>query len=275
MKPPPALIPAPPNPLSAETIEKILPTGRFGRPIFCFPAVDSTNQTLRELAERGAGEGTVVVAEKQLRGRGRRGRQWFSPAGRGLSLSLLLRPELSPEKCSGITLLAAAAVSRAIEVQSGLKPEVKWPNDLLLGGRKVCGILAETGGRGWRKSYLVLGIGINVGGTQFPPELENTAISLQMAGAGNLDRANLAAAILAELETFYRDFQVAGNLGPALDFCRRRSATIGHRVRATGPGGEISGLALGLTEEGGLLLRRDNGEELVVASGEVTLSPID
>jgi BirA family transcriptional regulator, biotin operon repressor / biotin---[acetyl-CoA-carboxylase] ligase len=273
MKPPPATSPAPPAPLSEESIQKELKTGRFGRTLYCFPVVDSTNETLRGLAGRGAEEGTAVVAETQLRGRGRRGRQWFSPAGEGIFLSLLLRPRLPLAKCSGITILAAAAVSWAIEDQTGLRTEVKWPNDILLGSRKVGGILAETGRDGTGERYLVLGIGINVRGESFPPELEDRAVSLRMAGAGNPDRPGLIAAILGRLEELYRDFLGSGDISPALDFCRDRSATLGRRVRAVGPGGEISGLALDLTEEGGLRLRRDNGEELVVTSGEVTLSP--
>ena len=270
MKPPPALAP---TPLSAESIRKMLPDGRFGHPLFYFPAVDSTNGTLRELARRGAGEGTTVVAEQQFRGRGRRGRQWFSPAGGGIYLSLLARPKLSPTKCTGITLLTAAAVGRAIENLSGLIPEIKWPNDLLLEGRKVCGILAESGGDDKEKRYLILGIGINVGGDYFPPNLENQAISLRMAGARNLDRAELISEILGELEKFYRDFKAGGDLSQVLDFCRLHSATIGRRVQAIGAEGKISGLALDLEEDGGLRIRRDNGEHLVIHSGEVTLSP--
>lgn len=273
MKPPPALTPAP---LSADLIREMLPAGRFGHPLFYFPAVDSTNGTLRELARRGAGEGTTVVAEQQFRGRGRRGRQWFSPAGGGIYLSLLARPKLSPTKCTGITLLTAAAVGRAIENLTGLIVEIKWPNDLLLEGRKVCGILAESGGDGGNsgeKRYLILGIGINVGGDYFPPDLENQAISLRMAGAKNLDRAELISKILGELEIFYEDFKAGGDLSPVLDFCRLRSATIGRRVRAIGAGGEISGLALNLEEDGGLRIQRNNGEHLIVHSGEVTLSP--
>ncbi len=118
-----------------------------------------------------------------------------------------------------------------------------------------------------------MGIGINVRGDRFPPELEGRAVSLQAAGGRNLGRAGLIAGILGELEIFYRDFSGTGDLSPALEFCRRRSVTIGQRVRAIGPGGEISGLALDLAAGGGLRLLRDNGEELVITSGEVSLSP--
>ncbi len=270
MKPPSALSSAP---LSADLIRKILPAGQFGRPLFYFPAVDSTNETLRELARRGADEGTTVVAEQQFRGRGRRGRQWFSPAGGGVYLSLLMRPKLPPGKCAGITLLAAAAVGQAIKNQTGLGVKVKWPNDLLLKGRKVCGILAESGGNSGEERCLILGVGINVGRDFFPLDLKDRAISLRIAGAGNLDRAELISGILGELERFYRDFKKEGDLSPALDFCRCHSATIGRRVRAIGTEGEISGLACDLMADGGLRIRRDNGEHLIVHSGEVTLSP--
>lgn len=274
MKSTPAPNPAPMPPLSEAGIGQALKTRKFGRPIHCFPVVDSTNETIRGLADRGAGEGTAVVAETQLRGRGRRGREWFSPSGEGICLSLLLRPNLPPPKFSGITLLAAAAVSWAIEEQTGLQTVLKWPNDILLEGRKVCGILAETGTDRAGKRYLVLGIGINVGGKEFPPELRGRAISLRMAGGRDLDRTRLIAGILGRLEELYRDFEKEGDLFRVLDFCRSRSVTIGRRVRASGPMGIISGLALDLTNEGGLRLRLDDGEEIVVTSGEVSLRPI-
>ena len=202
-----------------------------------------------------------------------RGREWSSPPGGGIYLSLLLRPTLPPAGFPGITLLAAAAAGRAIEEETGLKPRVKWPNDLLLGGRKVCGILVETGRGGSGKGYLVAGIGLNVERERFPPELAGRAVSLRLAGAENLDRADLIAAVLGRLEELYRDSRGGADLSPALDYCRSRSVTIGERVRVRGPKGEVFGLALDLTDSGGLRLRREDGEEMVVTSGEVTLSP--
>ncbi len=257
--------------LSPETLLEALRTEWCGRDIHYFPAVDSTNETARELADNGAGEGAVVITENQLRGRGRRGRQWFSLPGEGVCFSLIHRPELPPARVPGITLLAAVAVGRAIEDQTGLRPGLKWPNDILLTGRKVCGILTETSSDRDGKNYLVLGIGVNVRGDNFPPELRGQAASLEMAGAEGIDRSRLIAGILGRLEELYRVFKTSGDLSPVIELYRSRSVTIGRRVRMTGGGKEISGLALGLTVGGGLRIRQDNGEETVAASGEVSL----
>lgn len=257
--------------LSQAILLQALAPGRFGRPILYFPIVDSTNEAVRRLAGEGAGEGTAVVGDLQLQGRGRRGRRWLSRPGEGLCLSLLLRPELPPARAAGVTILAAVAAALAIEDRTGLRPGLKWPNDLLLEGRKVGGILAETGLDRDGERYLVLGIGINVHGTGFPPELEGRATSLRLAGGRETGRAELAAGILNELERLYRGFKPAGDILGALPYYRDRSVTVGRRVRASGPGGEISGRALGITEEGGLLLRGEDGREIILSSGEVTL----
>lgn len=257
--------------LSQAILSRALAPGRFGRPIYYFTVIDSTNEAVRRLAGEGAGEGAAVVGDVQLQGRGRRGRQWLSRPGEGLCLSLLLRPELPPARTAGVTILAAVAAARAIEDVAELRPGLKWPNDLLLEGRKVGGILAETGRDRDGKGCLVLGIGINVNGQDFPSSLRGIATSLRIAGGREIGRAELASALLSRLEELYRDFHPGGDLSRALPLYRRRSVTLGRRVKARGPAGEISGIAVGIAEGGGLRLQLDNGGETVIASGEVTL----
>ncbi len=257
--------------LSPEIISRALTSRRFGRPLHYFPEVDSTNDTARRLAAEGAGEGTAVISDRQLRGRGRRGRRWLSRTGEGLCLSVILRPRCPPARYPGLTLLAAAAAGRAIESRAGVGFELKWPNDILLGGLKAGGVLAETGTDRDGESFLVVGIGINVSGEDFPPALRGRATSIRRAGGGGAGRAELAAGILAELEELYRDFGPEGDLSRVLAICRERSATIGRLVRASGGGMEAAGLALGITAEGGLRIRQDDGRELTLSSGEVTL----
>lgn len=256
--------------LSPELISEALTSRRFGRPLHYFPVVDSTNETARQLAAAGAGEGTTVISDRQRRGRGRRGRRWLSRAGEGLCLSVVLRPRCRPARYPGLTLLGAAAAGRAIESRTGIGFKLKWPNDILLKGLKAGGVLAETGTGRDGTSFLIVGIGVNVSGEDFPPGLRGRATSIRRAG-GRVGRAELAAGILAELEDLYRGFGPEGDLSRVLGICRERSATIGRRVRATGGGFEVSGLALEITEEGGLRIRLDDGRELTLTSGEVTL----
>lgn len=257
--------------LAKELISGALTSRRFGRPLHCFPVVDSTNETARQLAAEGAAEGTTVISDRQRRGRGRRGRRWISRAGEGLCLSVVLRPRCPPAGYPGLTLLAAAAAGRAIESRAGIGFELKWPNDILLGGRKAGGVLAETGTDRGGVKFLIAGIGVNVHGEDFPSGIRDRATSIQLAGGGEVSRAELAAEILEQLEELYRDFGPNGDLSRVIDICRKRSATIGRRVRASGGGVDAAGLALGITEEGGLRIRLDDGRELTLSSGEVTL----
>ncbi len=257
--------------LSPETLRAALQTEWCGREIHYLPTVDSTNEAARRLADAGSKEGAVVITDNQLRGKGRRGRRWFSRPGEGICFSLILRPPLPPAQIPGITLLAGVAVCRAIEDRTGLRPGLKWPNDLILAGKKLGGILAETGSDRKGRGYLILGIGINVREVHFPPELQGDATSLRLAGVANPDRPLLIAGILGRLEELYRDFAVSQDLSPILELYRKRSVTLGRRVQATGPGREFSGLACGLTEEGGLRIRMDNGEETELTSGEISL----
>ena len=235
------------------------------RRVYRYETVGSTNTELMALARQGAAEGTVVLARQQTAGRGRMGRSFQSPAGLGLYGSVLLRS--SPEDAPRIPALAATAVRRAIRRSCGLT----WPNDLVLSGRKVCGILAEALPGPEGSLWVVVGIGINVCQRRedFLPELRETAASLSMIAGAEIDRAALETAFLEELEALRREL-------PQETAERRQEygaacLNLGHRVRVLRPGGEREALAVSLTPDYGLAVRYDDGTEEVLRSGEVSV----
>ena len=239
------------------------------RRVYRYETVGSTNTELMALARQGAAEGTVVLARQQTAGRGRMGRSFQSPAGLGLYGSGLLRS--SPEDAPRIPALAATAVRRAIRRSCGLSCGIKWPNDLVLSGRKVCGILAEALPGPEGSLWVVVGIGINVCQRRedFLPELRETASSLSMIAGAEIDGAALETAFLEELEALRREL-------PRETAERRQEygaacLNLGHRVRVLRPGGERGALAVSLTPDYGLAVRYDDGTEEVLRSGEVSV----
>lgn len=260
------------------TPEEVLPllrTRRLGRPYRFHPVIGSTNLEARRLALSGAPEGTTVVADCQTRGRGRRGRPWLTPPGTGLAVSVVLRPELPPAGLGRLTLLTAVAVRRAIRAVTGLAPAVKWPNDLLLDGRKVCGILLELAAQQDAIEFVVVGIGVNVNQApdQFPPDLAATAGSLRQFLGRPVPRPRLVAEVLAELEAAY-DAWRAGQDAPWWSEWREACPHLGQRVRVTGPAGTWVGRALDVSPDGALLLQPDGAPAPVrVLAGDVSLRP--
>jgi BirA family biotin operon repressor/biotin-[acetyl-CoA-carboxylase] ligase len=237
--------------------------------------VDSTNRVADALARAGAPEGTLVVADSQTAGRGRLGRSWFSPPGKSLFLSLLLRPEIRADAAHGYVFAAAVAVADAAAawLPPGVRVEIKWPNDVLLDGRKASGINLPAQLEGDRVAWLVLGIGVNVNlePDDFPPELRGLATSLRIAGGRALDRVAFAEALLARLEVLLDRLRAEG-LAPVLDLYRDYFRMRGSRVRVGGPGiaREIEGIADGLAEDGALVVSTPSGRERVLA-GDVRL----
>lgn len=253
-----------------QALEHALQTKRLGRPLHFYAETDSTNARIAALAAAGAAEGALAVAELQTAGRGRRGRAWQAPAGTGIWMSLLLRPAIPPTQAPLLTLLAGLAVTAAIRGETGLSPQIKWPNDILLDGKKLVGILTEMDGDMDAVRAVTLGIGINVNTEAFPPELADTATSLLLAGGRAYDRAALLARVLAEFEARYDVFLTAG-FAPFLAEYRADCMTIGAEVWVIGRE-YWAGTALDITPEGELLVRRaDTGAEEVVFSGEVSI----
>jgi BirA family transcriptional regulator, biotin operon repressor / biotin---[acetyl-CoA-carboxylase] ligase len=231
--------------------------------------LDSTQRLARELARGGADEGTTVIAERQTAGRGRLGRHWHSPPGLNLYCSVVLRPAVAPAAVPCLALIAGLAVVDAVREVAGLAGALKWPNDVLLDGRKVAGILTEMEAEVERVHFVIAGIGVNVNAADFPPDLAGKATSLRLAGGQPVDRAAFAAGLLAALEGRYRRFLAAGFAAMRSEW-EACSALTGKEVRVTAPEGEVAGRVLGVDDDGALRLAGPRGELRVVA-GEVTL----
>jgi BirA family biotin operon repressor/biotin-[acetyl-CoA-carboxylase] ligase len=250
----------------AEALERArLRLGRLGSEIFFFSSTGSTSDVASALAARGDREGAVVVAEAQTAGRGRRGRSWFSPPSSGLYVSLVLAParaRVTPDRATALlTLASGIALAEAVELVAGLAADIKWPNDLVVGRRKLAGILAErvTG------DAVVLGYGINVGPTAYPRELSDRATSLELELGRPIDRAILFAETLAALASRYDDL-LEGRFDAILDAWRARApASRGARVSWETPAGPRSGITAGVDEQGALLVDAGDRMERIVA----------
>ena len=264
-----------------------LTTAWAGRPLFFYESTDSTNVRAKELAAQGAGHGTLLVANEQTAGRGRRGRVWDSPPGSNLYFTLVLSPMLPSDKVSMLTLVMAMAVADGIRKaypQGGEKVGIKWPNDIVVDGRKVCGILTELILSNTREpesehtsgaiNYLVVGVGINVGHQIFARELMEKATSLEDAFDIPYSRTELLNHILLSFEKYYDIFVEEGNLTPLKEEYNRLLVNCGRQVRVLDPGAEFTGVALGIDDEGQLLVERQDGSIQKVYAGEVSVRGI-
>ncbi len=260
-----------PDELLPEEIKGGLNTNIMGKQIIHYREISSTQDIAKALAAQGADEGVVVVAERQTQGRGRMGRNWFSLPG-SICLSLILRPELKPLEALKFPLIAGVGAAQAINKLTGLRPELKWPNDLILGGKKVGGILAELSAETDRVIYIVLGIGINVNTPRnlFPEEIEAIATSLKEECGKEVSRVKLVQAILVELESLYEELKFVG-FEPIRQKWKSLSNTIGFWVRVSNAKEEIEGEAIDIDQEGALILRKASGSLQRIIAGEVTL----
>jgi len=258
-----------PDKLLPEEVLQGLQTRVFTGPVHHFETLNSTNDLAKELAVQGAPEGAFVVAETQTGGRGRLGREWNSPPGVGLYVSLVLRPMLPPMELPQITLTTAVAVVRAVRRVAGLAPGIKWPNDLLINGRKLGGILTEMETESDRIRHVVVGLGLNVNNPEFPPELAATATSLTLTAGRAFSRVHLLQAWLEEFEALYDRFLNQG-FPEILEEWKDYTVTLGRAVTVRQGPREISGQATDVAPDGALLLKTANGEMVRVTSGEIT-----
>jgi len=244
----------------------------IGRDIRVFEQTTSTNDVIEKLARDGVKEGAVVFAESQTKGRGRLGRKWISPERKGLWFSVLLRPDLRPQEATQLTVASATALRRAIQSETGLHPEIKWPNDILIGGKKVAGILTELNAELDRVRHVILGIGVdvNLGANEFPPELRRLATSLKIESGKTISRPGLATAILRELDGDYARI-CGGGFAEVADEWEAHCQTIGCNVTIQTGERRIRGCAESLDDDGALLLRTEHGHLERVMGGDVTL----
>jgi len=244
----------------------------IGRDIRVFEQTTSTNDVIEKLARDGVKEGAVVFAESQTQGRGRLGRKWMSPARKGLWFSVLLRPDLRPQQATQLTVAAATALARGIRNETGLQPEIKWPNDLLVRGKKIAGILTELNAELDHVKYIVLGIGVdvNLGAFEFPSDLRKMATSLKAELGSPVPRPELAVSILRELDSDYARV-CSGDFADVADEWEALCSTIGQRVVIRMGQNQIRGRAESLGDDGALIIRTDHGHLEQVIGGDVTL----
>lgn len=237
-----------------------------------FEVVTSTNDLAVAMAEKGAPEGTVVVAEEQVAGRGRRGRHWVSPPDCGVYLSVLLRPEIPRDRFWHLAFVASLAAAEGIRWASRLDVHVKWPNDVLINGRKVCGILVEA-----RKPSIsfepvaVLGVGVNVNTVEFPPELAETATSIAREAGAPVQRQAVERGVLDALATRYEQYRTEG-FRPILNMWKDHDCTVGRDVTVHSARGPLEGTAVEVNARGSLILRLRDGSLEEITTGEVLFS---
>ncbi len=247
-----------------------LDDNQIGHKIIHYFRADSTNDLALKLAMEGAQHGTVVVAEEQAAGRGRFGRNWYSEKSSGIYTSVVLRPPLAPAAAPILTLMAGLAAHHAVTEVVALPVDIRWPNDLMVHGKKVCGILTEMSAEMDRIHAVILGIGINVNHRQMPSDLEAIGTSLRIEGGKSYSRAKLFVALLKQLEYYYRMLTDKGSLAIVERWSQVSTYARGKRVAVTSPSGKFTATTQGLDADGVLRIRRDNGQEERLLAGEIT-----
>ena len=246
------------------------------REYYYYEEIDSTNKRAKELAQNGCSHGTLLVADVQTAGIGRRGRSWSSEKGTGIYMSMVLRPEIKTDAASMLTLIAALAVAKAMQKSIGTQSplaQIKWPNDIVINGKKICGILTEMTLAGTGIDYIVVGIGINVLNEEFPEEIRQTASSILLETGVRVDREKLIEMFLEYFEAYYERFVEEQDLSSFLTEYENLLVNKENRVRVLDPHGEYEGIAKGITKKGELIVETAN-ETKLVSGGEVSVRGI-
>jgi BirA family biotin operon repressor/biotin-[acetyl-CoA-carboxylase] ligase len=259
-----------PDILTPDMLRQRLKGSLFGKHIHHFFKVDSTNRVALELSHAGEPEGAVVLAEEQTAGRGRAGRTWHSERATGIYTTIVLRPKLAPVQAPLLTMMAGLSARSAIRSQTGLDVDLKWPNDLLIDGKKLGGILTEMYAEPNQIRFVIVGIGLNVNQEQFPGELGSVATSLRAATGRPQSRLELLVWLLREFETDYNRFLAEGPASVIDRFTKVSSYARGKRVRITNGKDSFTGVTAGLGPEGLLQVQRDSGQVVTVIAGDVT-----
>lgn len=255
-------------------ISRYIESTIMGKNLFFHKETGSTNLDVKKLAEEGAQEGTLVVADRQNAGRGRRGRTWISPSGESIYMSLLLRPDCVPDEASGITLVMAMAVLAATRELGPQNSGIKWPNDIVINKKKMCGILTEMSLEMDAIHYVVVGVGINVNQTYFEEEISKTATSIFLETGEKVNRSRLVARVMYYFEKYYAVYKETYDLSGLIDEYNRYLLNCNKEVRVLDPKGEYEGIALGINKDGELLVKKESGEVVEVYAGEVSVRGI-
>lgn len=255
-------------------LESRMCTKWAGHPVKFYQEINSTNLQAKLEAEDGAQQGLLIVADKQTAGRGRRGRGWNSPAGTNVYFTLLLKPTYPVEKVSAVTLVMALAVAEAVRTICGVESAIKWPNDIVVDGKKVCGILTEMSMEREYIQHVVIGVGVNVGLQEFEPELAQKATSLQAACGRKVPRAALVVEIMKSFEKYYEIFCKTLDLSGLREPYQAHLANLDKEVRVLDPKGEFTGIARGIDDAGELLVELADKTLVKVYAGEVSVRGI-
>jgi BirA family biotin operon repressor/biotin-[acetyl-CoA-carboxylase] ligase len=259
-----------PDVLTPDLLRQQLKGSLFAGRLHHFFRIDSTNRMAMELGQSGGPEGTVVIAEEQTAGRGRAGRNWQSERGSGIYATLLLRPRISPVQASLLTMMAGLSAHAAVRAQTGLVPDLKWPNDLMLAGKKLGGILTEMQADTSLVRFVIVGIGINVNQERFAGDIASSATSLRMEAGKPFSRLEFLARLLREFERDYLAFLRDGGNSVTERFCEVSSYARGKRVRVNNGAETYTGITAGVRPEGLLQVKRDDGELVAVIAGDVS-----
>ena len=262
-----------PDKMSQQAVDEKINTMYIGRPTLIIDSVDSTNEEVKRRARQGDRQGLTVVSDEQTLGKGRLGRVWKSPRGTSIYESILLRPELAPSQVPCITLVAGLALCNTINSIAGCGAKIKWPNDIIVGSKKLCGILTEMTIEDNTVSFAVVGMGINVNNRSFPDELSAKATSLYLETGRCFSRAELIARLAENFEQVYNEFIVSGFEALKDDYVSL-CATIGRRVSANRAGKELCGTATDISPDGGLIVQTDDGKSEYISTGEVAVQGI-
>lgn len=265
---------AAPDLMTEAEIKSLLHTDWVAKEVLYFDTIDSTNTKAQELAEKGYPSGTLVVADKQESGKGRRGRSWVSPSGTGIFMTLMIKPDINPNNASMLTLVAALAVTKAITSVTGEEAMIKWPNDIVVNGKKVCGILTEMNAQFDYINHIVVGIGINVHNESFPEEISQMASSLMIeAGGKRFHRAQIIAEAMSYFEQYYDTFLKTQDLSALVREYDKLLVNRNKSVRVLDPKEPFDGKAMGITPKGELIVDTWESRKLV-SSGEVSVRGI-
>lgn len=263
-----------PDVMDAAELKSIWKPKWVGCEILYFDSIDSTNTKAQELAEKGYPSGTLVVADKQIAGKGRRGRNWESPSGCGIFMTLMLKPDINPNNASMLTLVSALAVAKALADITGKDAKIKWPNDIVIDSRKVCGILTEMSAQFDYINNIVIGIGINVNNSSFPEEISATASSLRLLSGGKkYRRAEIIEKIMEYFEKYYSIFLETEDLSALVNEYDAMLVNMKKQVKVLDPKEPFEGKAMGITKTGELIVDTWESRKLV-SSGEVSVRGI-
>lgn len=255
-------------------LESRMDTEWAGHPVTFYDTINSTNLRAKLDAENGAPEGALVVADMQTAGRGRRGRTWNSPAGINVYFTLILKPEYVPDKASMVTLVMAMAVAEAVRKTCGLEAGIKWPNDIVINGKKVCGILTEMSVERDFIHHVVIGVGINVGLQEFAPEIAAAATSLEAECGRRIPKAGLVVNVMKAFEKYYESFRCKTDLSLLMEDYNALLVNRDREVCVLDPRGEYTGISRGINDTGELLVEMADGSITTVYAGEVSVRGI-